>query len=87
VVAALSAVGVRAEPRPDGLVVHGRAGRPGGAVAGGTIDSAGDHRIAMALAVAGLAARAPIRITGWNSVRTSYPGFEEDYHRCLSPCA
>ena len=81
VVAALTAVGVGAEPRLDGLVVHG------GAVAGGTIDSAGDHRVAMALAVAGLAARAPIRITGWNSVRTSYPGFEEDYQRCLAPCA
>jgi 3-phosphoshikimate 1-carboxyvinyltransferase len=87
VVAALSAVGVRVEPRPDGLVVHGGGGPAGRAVDGGTIDSAGDHRIAMALAVAGLAARAPIRITGWNSVRTSYPGFEEDYQRCLSPCA
>jgi 3-phosphoshikimate 1-carboxyvinyltransferase len=84
VVAALSAVGVRVEPRPDGLVVHGAAGR---GVGGGTVDSAGDHRIAMALAVAGLAARAPIRITGWNSVRTSYLGFEEDYQRCLTPCA
>ena len=81
VVAALSAVGVRVEPRPDGLVVHG------GAVGGGSVDSAGDHRIAMALAIAGLAARAPIHITGWNSVRTSYPGFEEDYQRCLTPCA
>jgi 3-phosphoshikimate 1-carboxyvinyltransferase len=79
VVAALSAVGVAAEARPDGLVVHG-----GGGVAGGTIDSAGDHRIAMALAVAGMAARAPVHIAGWDAVRTSYPGFEEDYQRCLS---
>jgi 3-phosphoshikimate 1-carboxyvinyltransferase len=85
VVAALSAVGVLADPRPDGLVVHG--GGPGGVAGGGTIDSAGDHRIAMAMAVAGLAARGPIRITGWNAVRTSYPGFEEDYERCLSLCA
>jgi 3-phosphoshikimate 1-carboxyvinyltransferase len=83
VVGALSAVGIRAEPRPDGLVVHGDGGGP----AGGTIDSAGDHRVAMAMAVAGLAARAPIRIAGWDAVRTSYPGFEEDYHRCLSVCA
>jgi 3-phosphoshikimate 1-carboxyvinyltransferase len=89
VVAALSAVGVRAEPRSDGLVVHGGAGSrlAGGVLAGGTIDSAGDHRVAMAMAVAALAAQEPIRIAGWSAVRTSYPGFEEDYERCLSPCA
>jgi 3-phosphoshikimate 1-carboxyvinyltransferase len=82
-VAALSALGARVEARPDGLVVHGGAG----AVSGGTVDSAGDHRVAMALAVAGLAARAPVHIPGWNAVHTSYPGFEEDYQRCLKPCA
>jgi 3-phosphoshikimate 1-carboxyvinyltransferase len=93
VVAALSAVGVRADPRPDGLVVHGggrsgtgKGGGAGGAVSGGAVDSAGDHRVAMAMAVAGLAATEPVRIAGWNAVRTSYPGFEEEYERCLSPC-
>ena len=84
-VAALTAVGVAAEARPDGLVVHGRGSGPGGGVAGGTVDSVGDHRVAMALAIAGLAARAPVRITGWDAVLTSYPGFEEEYRRCLSP--
>jgi 5-enolpyruvylshikimate-3-phosphate synthase len=34
-----------------------------------------------------LAARAPVRIGGWEAVRTSYPGFEEVYQRCLSPSA
>lgn len=84
-VAALTAVGAGAEGRPDGLVVHGSGGRP---LAGGTVDAAGDHRIAMALAIAGLAAAAPIEISGWESVATSYPGFEEDYARwVIQPCA
>jgi 3-phosphoshikimate 1-carboxyvinyltransferase len=84
-VAALTAVGVDAEARPDGLVVHGRGGGPDGGVGGGTVDSMGDHRVAMALAIAGLAARSPVHIAGWEAVLTSYPGFEEDYRRCLSP--
>ena len=81
VVAALQSVGARAEPRSDGLVIHGGAGRP---LAGGTAESAGDHRVAMSMAVAALAAAAPIRIVGWDAVATSYPSFEEDYHRCVS---
>ena len=81
VVAALQSVGARAEPRSDGLVVHGGAGRP---LAGGTAESAGDHRVAMSMAVAALAAATPIRIVGWDAVATSYPSFEEDYHRCVS---
>jgi 3-phosphoshikimate 1-carboxyvinyltransferase len=81
-VTALLAVGGRAEGRPDGLVVHGHGGRP---LAGGQPDSAGDHRVAMAMAVAALGAAAPIAIAGWDAVATSYPAFEEDYQRCVSP--
>jgi 3-phosphoshikimate 1-carboxyvinyltransferase len=80
-VAALLAVGAEAEERPDGLVVHGRAGRP---LVGGAVDSAGDHRVAMALAVAALAASAPVTVSGWEAVATSYPGFEKDYNLCRS---
>lgn len=80
-VAALRAVGAKAEPLPDGLAVEGRAGVP---LDGGRISSAGDHRVAMSLAVAALASRAPIVIDGWNAVATSYPGFEEEYARCAS---
>ena len=79
-VTALTAVGVAAEGRDDGLVVHGH----GRAVAGGVVDSAGDHRVAMALAIAALAAAAPVRIDGWESVATSYPAFEEDLRSCLA---
>lgn len=72
-VAALVALGAHAEGRSDGLVVKGSGGRP---LAGGTVDSAGDHRVAMAAAVAGLAAADPVQINGWDAVATSYPGFE-----------
>jgi len=72
VTAALRALGAGAEGRPDGLVVSG------GGLEGGTVDSAGDHRIAMAAAVGALAARGPSRMTGWDAVGTSYPGFLAD---------
>ncbi len=80
-VAALRAIGVDAAARPDGLTVHGGGGRP---VAGGTVESAGDHRVAMSMAVAASAAATPVRIGGWDAVATSYPGFEEEYRRCLT---
>ena len=71
--AMLRAVGARAEPRPDGLVVVG-----GGPLHGGAIDSGGDHRIAMAGAVAALGAGGASTVGGWGSVATSYPGFARD---------
>jgi 3-phosphoshikimate 1-carboxyvinyltransferase len=83
-VTALQAIGARVEGRPDGLVVQGHAGRP---FAGGQVDCAGDHRVAMSLAVAALGAAAPIQIAGWDAVATSYPAFEEDYQTCVSPNA
>jgi 3-phosphoshikimate 1-carboxyvinyltransferase len=48
-----------------------------GGVDGGTIDSRGDHRIAMAFAVAALRASAPVRILDVANVATSFPGFPE----------
>jgi 3-phosphoshikimate 1-carboxyvinyltransferase len=81
IVAGLRALGVKAEPRPDGLVVEGSAGRP---LAGGSVDACGDHRIAMAMAVAGLAATGATAIEGWQAVATSYPGFEQELRRCVS---
>ena len=69
----LHAFGGRAEPRDDGLVVIG-----GGRLHGGVVDSGGDHRIAMAGAVAALNAAGPSTVRGWGAVRTSYPGFTRD---------
>ena len=47
----------------------------GGGLAGGSAGSAGDHRIAMALAVAALAARARCEIDGIESAAVSFPAF------------
>ena len=80
-VAALQAVGIAVEGRSDGLVVRGRAG---GGWPGGRVDAGGDHRIAMALAVAALVGTGPTLVAGWDAVATSYPAFEEDLRRCVS---
>lgn len=65
----LTVLGIDARPTADGMVIEG--GTPGG----GTIDSHGDHRIAMAFAMAGLRATAPITIRDCANVNTSFPGF------------
>jgi 3-phosphoshikimate 1-carboxyvinyltransferase len=73
VVAALRAVGVAAEEREDGFAVTGGAG-----IAGGTVASGGDHRLAMLGAVAGLASREGVAVEGYEAVAVSYPGFARD---------
>jgi len=75
----LTALGGAAEPRPDGLQITG-----GARLQPGHVDSGGDHRIAMAAAVAALVAPGATRITGWGSVPTSYPGFEDDLRTLLA---
>jgi prephenate dehydrogenase/3-phosphoshikimate 1-carboxyvinyltransferase len=67
----LSAVGVRHELLADGMRVWG--GTP---LRGGTIDSHGDHRVAMSFAVASLLADGPIEILDVANVATSFPGFD-----------
>jgi 3-phosphoshikimate 1-carboxyvinyltransferase len=65
-----AALGVEHQLLPDGLWIRGAASLTGGAV-----DSCGDHRIAMAFAVAALKARGPIEIADVANVATSFPGF------------
>jgi 3-phosphoshikimate 1-carboxyvinyltransferase len=89
-VAGLRALGAAVEPLDDGLVVIGSGGKPltGLGSSGEPVDAQGDHRVAMALAVAALEAAndtGPVAIAGWESVATSYPTFEEDLRRCQSP--
>jgi 3-phosphoshikimate 1-carboxyvinyltransferase len=72
----LRRLGVSAEPTPDGIVIEGR-GDLASAFDGGEVDSHGDHRPAMAFAVASLRAAAPIRIADTANVGTSFPGFVE----------
>ena len=64
---------VAIEEFEDGLAITGSGGDP---IAGGArVASKLDHRIAMSMAVAGLAARRPITIDDAAPVATSYPGF------------
>jgi len=78
-VAGFRALGIDADERPDGFVVHGT-----GAPAGGVADARGDHRMAMAFAIAALAGRAPSRIEGSDAVVISYPGFFETLDRLVA---
>jgi 3-phosphoshikimate 1-carboxyvinyltransferase len=65
----LIACGVDAQPTPDGIIIN-----PGN-FSGGTIESHGDHRIAMSFAMAALCAKATITINDCANVNTSFPGF------------
>jgi 3-phosphoshikimate 1-carboxyvinyltransferase len=73
----LARLGVQARATPDGMVIEGRGDRGGPVFSGGEVDSHGDHRPAMAFAVASLRAAAPIRILDTANVGTSFPGFVE----------
>jgi 3-phosphoshikimate 1-carboxyvinyltransferase len=68
----LAQLGVAVEPRPDGMLVRG--GRPRAA----TLKSHGDHRVAMAGAVAAVAIDGESTVRGWNAVAISYPAFADD---------
>jgi 3-phosphoshikimate 1-carboxyvinyltransferase len=67
--AALDAIGVDAEPTPDGMRIRG------GKLRGGLVESHGDHRVAMAIAVLAARASAPVVIRDVQNVATSFPGF------------
>jgi 3-phosphoshikimate 1-carboxyvinyltransferase len=65
----LQALGVKADPTPDGIVIQG------GAINGGRVTSHGDHRIAMSFSMAALRATGTIVIDDCANVDTSFPGF------------
>ncbi len=70
---ALTGLGASVETSEDGMRVAGR-----GELRGGAVDSHGDHRIAMLGAIAGLASREGVEVTGMDAAAVSYPGFERD---------
>lgn len=74
----LRRMGARLEERRDGLRVEGRGA---GKLRGAEIDPKGDHRIAMAFAIAALAADGPTTISGSECAAVSYPAFFEDLTR------
>jgi 3-phosphoshikimate 1-carboxyvinyltransferase len=69
----LRAVGVDIEELPDGFRIRGRQALKGGA----QVSSYGDHRLAMALSVAGLVAEQPIVLEDAEFITQSFPGFVE----------
>ncbi len=66
----LRTLGAHMKETPGGAVIEG------GALRGGEVDAQGDHRCAMAFAVAGAIARGPLRVRDCANVATSFPGFE-----------
>ena len=74
ITAALTALGAEVHEEPDRLIIVGKPSLPGG-----TVDSANDHRIAMAAAIAATGCTGPVTIRGAECVQKSYPDFWEVY--------
>ena len=75
VIAMIESLGGKAEATENTLTVYGTG------LLGGTVDSFGDHRIAMAAAIAATVCKEPVTILGAECVKKSYPGFWEDHCR------
>ena len=75
-VAELTGIGVKAEKTPDGFIIHG-----GGLPRGGSVDPHGDHRLAMALALAGLSGKNPVTINHAAIINESFPEFPLVLHQ------
>jgi 3-phosphoshikimate 1-carboxyvinyltransferase len=73
--AMLRALGGTVTELPDALVITG------GALAGGTVDSCRDHRIAMSAAIAAIRCANEVKILGADAVNKSYPAFYMDYNQ------
>ena len=71
----LQACGIDAIPTADGMVIHGLGSKPGLRYKATQVDSEGDHRIAMSFSVAAIRAEGTMRISGAQTVDTSFPGF------------
>ncbi len=67
----LQILGIDAQPTPDGMIIQG------GKIGSGSVESHGDHRIAMAFSIAGLRAGGKIVINDCENVNTSFPEFIE----------
>jgi 3-phosphoshikimate 1-carboxyvinyltransferase len=80
VVGGLRGLGADIEETEDGFVVRG----DGSPLRGGTIDSHGDHRLAMLGAVAGIASTEGVEVLGMEAAAVSYPGFERDLRSLLA---
>jgi 3-phosphoshikimate 1-carboxyvinyltransferase len=68
-------LGIKVDEYEDGFTIYG------GPPEGGEADAAGDHRLAMAFAIAGSRARGAVHVTGADAVAVSYPGFFHELER------
>lgn len=68
----LNKLGIQAEELEDGMEITGS-----GKISGGLVESYGDHRIAMAMAICGLFAEEPVKIQNSECIAVSFPGFEK----------
>ena len=75
---ALADSGVSVEEEPEGLIVRGAGAAPRG---GATVETHGDHRIAMSNLVLGLAAQQTVTVNEPEMIATSFPGFVEMMRR------
>jgi len=75
----LSQLGISVEARPDGMVIRG--GRPRPAL----LKSHGDHRVAMAAAIAANACEGSSTVRGWRAIASSYPTFALHLEQAASP--
>ncbi len=76
VASGLAALGIDVEERPDGMCIEG------GQFKGGQVESFGDHRIAMAFAIAGAVSQAEIEVLDCDCVDTSFPQFVSVARNC-----
>lgn len=72
--AGLEACGVDVEEEPEGFIVRGNGQPPRG---GATVETHGDHRIAMSHLILGMAAQAPVAVDEPGMIATSFPGFAD----------
>jgi len=79
----LRGMGAQVEEFPDGLRIAGRGSSAAAPLQGAVVDPAGDHRIAMALAIAALGARGETSIRGAECAAVSYPSFFSDLDSLL----
>jgi 3-phosphoshikimate 1-carboxyvinyltransferase len=73
---ALTLAGARVEETEDGLIIDGTGGEPLRGGANAPVATHLDHRIAMAMAVAGLVSRAGVEVDDTRPIATSFPAFE-----------
>lgn len=70
----LKSLGATIEATDDGMIIEGKSH-----LSGGTVDSFGDHRVGMAMALCSLIADEPVTILNSEAINVSYPGFFQDF--------